>query len=58
MPTSVIDALREALELLEQSKEFQAADPDVLKLRQEIDEAIVKFQAAKSVPGSSDLTSG
>jgi len=58
MPTSVIDVLRGALEQLERSKEFQAADPDVLKLRQQIDEALAKFRAAKSVPGSNDLASG
>ena len=54
MPASVIDVLQEAVKQLEQSKEFQAADPAVLRLCQQFNEAIVKFQAQRDCQSNGD----
>lgn len=47
MSRSLVDVLRDALKQMEQSTDYEPDDPAMLKLRQEITKAILKYETSK-----------
>lgn len=57
MSRSLVDVLRDALKQMEQSTDYEPDDPAMLKLRQEITKAILKYETSKGINESPEPSS-